>query len=230
MIKIDYIDKEQALRYMGYKGQEIDEHLALIIDDAIKQCLETAHPAYTYKIYPISHTSSGVEIGGSGLFLEGKDIYNHLTGCDTCALMGVTIGAMFDHRLNMLQTADQAKSIIFNSCGSALVEQVCDAVEAEILAKTGKKKHNFRFSPGYGDLPLSAQKTIFKLLTPEKLAGITLTPSNLLVPVKSVTAILGLSDTAREIISDKCSVCSIRNTCKLRKGGNTCDNTGTHKE
>ncbi len=139
MIKIDYIDKEQALRYMGYKGQEIDEHLALIIDDAIKQCLETAHPAYTYKIYPISHTSGGVEIGSSGLFLEGKDIYNHLTGCDTCALMGVTIGAMFDHRLNMLQTADQAKSIIFNSCGSALVEQVCDAVEAEILEKTGKK-------------------------------------------------------------------------------------------
>lgn len=223
LININELNKDEALRYLGYKGQNIDEAMTSIIDSAAKQCLETSRPSYIFKVFDITHGENAVEITGSGLFLEGSDIYKHLLGCTKVAIMAVTIGAGFDNRLNLLQTTDNTKSLIFNSCGSALVEQVCDEVESEILKQTGLCAHNFRFSPGYGDLSLETQKIIFRLLLPEKTAGITLTPSNLLVPIKSVTAILGLSQTKNEIITDKCSVCSLRDTCALKKGGNTCE-------
>lgn len=230
MIKTGTVNKEEALRYMGYKGQAIDDRLSAIIDDAANECISCVNPAYIYKIFPIECEENKVCISGSALCFEGHDLTRHLSGCNECAIMCVTLGAGFDMRLNMLQATDQTKAFIFNGCGSALAEQLCDAVESEILEKTGKKKHNFRFSPGYGDLPLSAQKTIFRLLMPEKTVGVNLTPTNLLIPIKSVTAILGLSETEKTIIADKCSICRLRDTCKLRKGGNTCDNPGTHKE
>lgn len=228
MINIEKLDIDEALRYMGYKGQAIDENMSALIEDAGKQCLSCSRPAYIYKLFDISHDHEKVNIQNSSLSFEGKSIYKHLKGCSKCAIMAVTIGAGFDSRLTIMQQSDPTKAVIFNSCGSALIEQVCDAVEQEILEKTGMNKHNFRFSPGYGDLPLETQKTIFRVLSPEKTAGINLTPTNLLIPVKSVTAILGLSETKREITTDKCSLCSLRDTCKLRKGGNTCDGFRTH--
>lgn len=230
MIKIDSLNKTEALRYMGYNGQEIDSQLSRIIDSAAKQCLDCAVPAYTYKLFSISPKDNKVEILGCPLYFEGHDLARHLEGCSECAVMCATLGAGFDLNLNMLQPTDPTKAFIFNSCGSALIEQICDAVEQEILEKTGRKKHNFRFSPGYGDLPLSAQKTIFRLLMPEKTTGVNLTPGNLLIPIKSVTAILGLSDKENTIISNKCDICRFSDKCQLRKEGNTCDNPGTYKE
>ena len=49
-----------------------------------------------------------------------------------------------------------------------------------------------RFSPGYGDLALAHQKEVLKLLNAEKNVGITLTDTCLMVPTKSVSAIVGI--------------------------------------
>lgn len=230
MIKIDTLNKDEALRYMGYKGQPITENMQEIIDDAAVQCLASARPVYTYRLFPIVCKEDRVEILNSSLYFEGQALSKHLKGCNECAIMCASLGAGFDHRLSVLQATDQTKSFIFNSCGSALIEQVCDAVEEEILSKTNKKKHNFRFSPGYGDLPLTAQKTIFRLLSPERTTGVNLTPTNLLIPIKSVTAILGLSEEGKKTDTDKCSICKFRDKCKLRKEGNTCANPGAYTE
>ncbi len=54
---------------------------------------------------------------------------------------------------------------------------------------------NWRFSPGYGDCPLSAQRSIVNsVLNATRLIGLTVTPTSLLIPTKSVTAVIGLFD------------------------------------
>ena len=53
---------------------------------------------------------------------------------------------------------------------------------------------NWRFSPGYGDCPLSAQRSIVNALNATRLIGLTVTPTSLLMPTKSVTAVIGLFD------------------------------------
>ena len=54
-----------------------------------------------------------------------------------------------------------------------------------------------RFSPGYGDLSLDLQKTVFELLNPEKHIGITLTDGMLMTPMKSVSAFIGIKRTEK---------------------------------
>lgn len=228
MIVIEKIDKEEALRYMGYKGQQLADNIKAIIDDAAETCLSLARPVYTYKVFDIECADDSVKIVGSDISFESHDLCKHLTGCKKCAIMCATIGAGFDMALKPMQITDPTKAVIFNSCGSALIEQVCDVAEEEILKSAQMERHNFRFSPGYGDLPMSAQQIIFRLVAPERQTGMTLSSSNLLIPTKSVTAFIGFSDTKKEIVFDKCSICRIRDTCPLRKGGNLCDHNAIH--
>ena len=49
-----------------------------------------------------------------------------------------------------------------------------------------------RFSPGYGDLPLEFQRDFFRILRPQRRIGVTLTDACLMVPSKSVTALVGI--------------------------------------
>ena len=74
--------------------------------------------------------------------------------------------------------------------GAAAAEQWCDEVNARIAAKYGRTRP--RFSCGYGDLPLSLQREIFPALDVTRYIGVTLTDGDLMIPSKSVTAIVGI--------------------------------------
>lgn len=70
-----------------------------------------------------------------------------------------------------------------------------------------------RYSPGYGDLDLEIQPKLLKLLDGEQI-GITTNSSHLLLPQKSITALIGLSD--RE--SDSQAQCDFNcNLCKFKE-------------
>ena len=49
-----------------------------------------------------------------------------------------------------------------------------------------------RCSPGYGDLPLSLQPHLLSALNANKLLHITLSDTLLMIPQKSITAIVGI--------------------------------------
>ena len=65
-----------------------------------------------------------------------------------------------------------------------------------------------RFSPGYGDLPLSLQRDIFRVLDCPRKIGLTLNESLLMSPSKSVTAIVGLGHPRESSCSGGCNQCS----------------------
>ncbi len=71
-----------------------------------------------------------------------------------------------------------------------------------------------RFSPGYGDLTLLAQKDIFAVLDCGKRIGLTLNDSLLMSPSKSVTAFVGIGGNQKQT-QEKCSACQMAN-CTFR--------------
>ena len=81
------------------------------------------------------------------------------------------------------------KALIFQAIGAERIEKLCD-VFCKDIAKERKTKP--RFSPGFGDLPLTIQKDIFAALDCGKNIGLSLTDSMLMSPTKSVTAIVGI--------------------------------------
>ena len=79
-----------------------------------------------------------------------------------------------------------------------------------------------RFSPGYGDMPLSQQRLFVTLLDTPRKIGLTTTPAFILTPRKSVTAVLGLSTGPAKPAAPACRDCLLRGECGLRKRGLSC--------
>ena len=79
-----------------------------------------------------------------------------------------------------------------------------------------------RYSPGYGDLPLTLQPRLLALLDAERKIGLTLTDTCLMTPRKSVTALFGLSSHPQVRHASGCQSCSLKETCSYRKAGISC--------
>ncbi|MBQ9690504.1 MAG: vitamin B12 dependent methionine synthase [Eggerthellaceae bacterium] len=219
-----HVRKDEMLRYLGYAGQCIPEHLDAQVDDIISQCETSSKPAFVYRMFPIDDTQGDIRLVGSSLILPGNDIYNHLKGASQVALMACTLGLANEIMLKRIQAKSATDALMYGAAGSSLVESVADVAEAEIVAEGAKMglHTNWRYSPGYGDLPLSVQDEFVRTLDAQRSLGITVTPSNLLIPSKSVTAIIGLFSAPQEHTKRSCKGCAIFDYCSLRKAGAPC--------
>jgi len=78
-----------------------------------------------------------------------------------------------------------------------------------------------RFSPGYGDLPLEVQPALLEAAQAHRI-GVTAAPSLMMIPQKSVSALIGLSDRPQMARIRGCAFCRMNQTCTLRKAGKSC--------
>ena len=106
----------------------------------------------------------------------------------------------------------------------ALNLRAADAAEADVVAEAAARGLHCgtRFSPGYGDLPLSTQPVLLGALDAGRLLGITLSPALLMSPTKSVTAVVGLFERPRPGVRISCAGCPCRDFCVLLRAGSTC--------
>lgn len=156
-----------------------------------KRLRETLSCKYAFIKTPVAFKAENVCDLGFGA-LESYDLAKALDGCREAYLLGVTIGIGADRLIARLGLTDPAESFITDAFASAAAESLCDYAD-RVLRGTGKKP--FRFSPGYGDLPLSCQPAVLAALNADYTLGITLNDSLLMTPMKSVTAIMGISAT-----------------------------------
>lgn len=221
------LDITEALRYLGVRGsppKEIYDKISAVADKLTR----AAPPRYIYRLFPVSHTSEGAVLEGSGITLPGRTARRMLEECGQAALLLCTLGAPFETLLRAEQARDMARAVMLDACGSAWVEAGCDEAERELSASLAQAAWfaglylTDRFSPGYGDLPLSLQSDICAVLDARRRLGVQVTDSFLMNPSKSVTAVIGLSDRPQAARIRGCKFCSMSETCALRKGGKTC--------
>lgn len=221
MISLTSIDRRQALRYAGMRG-EPDWYLSELADNCEKRLLYAIFPKYTYRIYPLESCAEGIACKGSSLMLTGQDIASHLDGCSRAVLLCVTLSAGADRCIRAAQTENVTAGLIIDAMASAAVEQVCDLAEREILAELSDSHPTWRFSPGYGDLPLSLQGDFLAAIDAMRRVGVTVSDSGLLFPRKSITAIIGLSDSPVQKKKKGCAVCNLSKICPYRAKGEHC--------
>ena len=83
------VDRDEALRYLGYDGQKLDADLARRFDEAVAAC-ERLCPRCFHAAFPVDHAASDaghVALAGCGLVLEGRDIARHLDGACEAVLI-----------------------------------------------------------------------------------------------------------------------------------------------
>lgn len=221
-MKLEKIDRAEAFRYMGHKGGALPESMTALADECEQRLLTSIAPKFVYALFDIEHTENGVIVSGTPLVLKGNDIAAHLKNCEKCVLFAATLGAGADAVIRGYESVAMEKAVIADCMASAAIEQVCDLAEAEIREKLPDMHFTWRFSPGYGDLPLNVQRDFLNVLNAQKRIGLTVTESLILIPRKSVTAVIGISE--REIPKGRrgCAVCNMKDVCELRKRGAHC--------
>ena len=111
-----------------------------------------------------------------------------------------------------------AKSVVLQACAAAYLEEYCDELQLQIgeELEAQKKWLRPRFSPGYGDFDIHHQDDILRMLDTAKKIGLTMTESYMLTPTKSVTAVIGISDTQEKCHIKGCEACG-KKDCIYRR-------------
>lgn len=224
------IDKNEVLRYLGYRGQNLSENLINKIHSVRIESKSLFQPKFIYDIYFINKSDENVEITGTSLKLLGKDINKLLKDCDKCILMAVTLGNNIERRIRFYERVDLTKAVILDACATTAVEEICDLIQNKIKEECIKEEESltFRYSPGYGDLSLDIQKKFINVLNAERRIGVTVSEHMLLFPRKSVTAIIGIKNGYGNNCKYTCTNCSNYNTCYYRKEGKNHGCKGVH--
>jgi len=191
---------KEALRYLGIQGEANEETLRLVLE-----CMETVQKVATPKL--VSRAFSWEEFSP---YMKGEDIKKHVAGAEKIFLMVATLGIGVDIEIKKAQAVDMARAAVMDACAAAFIEQYMDKMMPEGLPS------NMRFSPGYGDYPLSIQPQLLKAVKAFKI-GISVLDSYMLVPSKSVTAIVGIG-MENKALNDKCVKCG-KTDCAYRKEG-----------
>ena len=107
-----------------------------------------------------------------------------------------------------------------------LVDQAADAAEQSIRDEIADREETIyftsRFSPGYGDYPITHQRDMLAYLDAARKIGLTLTSADMLVPTKSITAVVGLADHPVTGRLATCGECILRDKCDLWRRGEHC--------
>lgn len=213
---------DEALRYLG-AGHQAPPELRRAAEDTARRLTARLRPRYTYRVFSLERRDGVLRLPEADLALPGKDAQTMLADCGRVVLLGCTLGAEFESMLRAEQARDMAQAVLLDACGSAWVESGCDQAEREIAARFPGRYLTDRFSPGYGDLPLSMQPAVCGALDLGRL-GVHVSERFLMNPSKSVTALIGIADRPQMARIRGCAYCTMRETCTLRKGGKYCGN------
>ncbi len=219
------IDRKEVLRYLGYRNQKIDPGTNTLIDESVTEVLGALSVFYTYRIFDLERKDGKINLLQGRVSLMGNGIHSHLEGAGKCAVMALTLGAKIDERLRLYSRTDVTRALIIDACATAAVESLAENVEEEInqIAKDEGLFLTERFSPGYSDLPITVQPEIITALDALKKIGLSVTESCLLIPQKSVTAIVGFIEKKRGNRVKECGDCSKHDDCLFRREGKKCD-------
>ena len=221
-------DLRQTLRFLGIRG-EPDQALADELNTQKQRLTRAVTPRYLFRVFPVSVTGEGPELVGAGLIFPGTLAREMLSDCSRAALLLCTLGAGFDAMLRAEQARSMARAVMLDALGSAYVEAGCDAAEEELRSRFPDLFLTDRFSPGYGDLPLSLQRGICAVLEGEKRLGVTVNDSLLMNPAKTVSAVIGLGRALQPARIRGCAHCALRENCTYREGGTTCVSGSSEK-
>ena len=206
----------ETARYLGYnKANPPDEQVMGMIKAACKELFVVVAPKAVFDSFDLvvekgngaresdnqeeleqlenKHEPGKSKISFADVVFYSESLGINLKDCQQVFLVAVTIGPQVDALIRRTQVLDSVKASIMQAAGAMFAEKTIELINAQIkdLAASQNKKCKPRFSPGYGDVPLTIQKDFFRLLPCSKI-GLSLMDTLIMSPEKSITAFIGL--------------------------------------
>ena len=139
-------------------------------------------------------TSSAAGIAAGPVMTASSALKKRLEGCGSAVIFACTAGFEMDRLIARGALTSPVHALILHAAGAQQVEGACDRLCRMLGNEFPGMILTERFSPGYGDLPLDAQREFLKALDAERLIGVHLNEACVMIPSKSVTAVVGLKE------------------------------------
>jgi hypothetical protein len=220
---IDYKDlklnSSMVETVLGYKEGDDRELVTSLIEEILTESQAISNIKAEFRIFDnvlFDTETKSVTINDIRLQVN-KIIFNQLKKSDSVALFLCTAGAEISLRSKeAMKERDFLKGYIYDIVGSEIVEAAADIMQDDLekmILEKGKKITN-RYSPGYCGWDVVEQNKLFQLF-PGNYCGIQLTQSALMVPVKSVSGIIGIG---KEVKNQgyTCKMCGLKD-CVYRR-------------
>ena len=204
------INRKEVATYLGYYSVECDCTINDMMQCCEKDFLNSAKFIACYEKVPVKIVDEIVDLGFK--MFHSHSLAKNLAGCDYAYVLAATTGIEAHRLIERNSVIDPLKGAVTDCTGSAAIEAFCDKINLSLGDADFLRP---RFSPGYGDLPLNYQKDIVEFLQTKKNIGVSLTESLMMVPVKSVTAIIGIGKEKNKCTGPGCMLCSGTN-CPYR--------------
>ena len=200
------INRSELYEQMGYGDAAPDEATVRETETILAEVKNLLKPRFCFFVVPeLPH------------FSTGKIIERQLRGAEAYALFICTAGTEYEEYLKRLNEAgDMVRVFIADALGSVIAEKTADCMEKALQENIEKLgwNHTNRFSPGYCGWHVSQQQLLFPLFNGET-CGVSLTESCLMLPIKSVSGIIGLGRQVHHI-DYTCGLCDFKD-CFRRK-------------
>jgi hypothetical protein len=189
-------------------GQEVFKQLTLSID-----------PRFAYAIYPVKQICDDKLFIDDNLFFQSDLLTQIMVSSKKIAIIICTLGNHFDEKLSKYKNEDSLMCVyLFDHLGSLAVsilkKEAVDYIRKKLFING--QKISIPLSPGHECWPLEQQRILFQLL-PENPLDIRLNESCLMLPLKSLSCVLGIGP---EVVSEgtSCDHCSKKEYCKWNQG------------
>ncbi len=213
---------QEALRYMQMPQDKADDDIIQKIRATYNELEQIKGTRAIYKVFSIYLEPQAIFLENTQLKIESQDLLKLLSNCQRCYILAVTLGQEVDRKITIKQKIDMLDAVILDACASVCIDRVCDDLEREIVKELKDDEFlTMRFSPGYGDVLLEVQQKLLDILDASRKIGISLTKTNMLIPTKSITALIGVSN-QKENRLESCSKCNLTQVCLYKKRGDRC--------
>ncbi len=192
---------------MGYHDAQPDKATQQETAMILKEVSQWLRPQFSYFV-----------VNKQPDFEMGNIILRQLRGSEAFALFICTSGLEFEtYQQRLKEQGDMVRVFIADALGSVIAEKCADQMEKALQESIDKLgwKHTNRFSPGYCGWHVSQQQLLFPLFQGHT-CGVKLTDSSLMVPIKSVSGIIGLGEKVRKL-EYTCGLCDFKQCYKRKK-------------
>lgn len=186
------IDRDE----INYSSDELQKRLCVtenfdlsLIKSNLDKVKTLITPKCSYAVTDIICSDDCVNFGF--MTVKSKSLAKLASCYKKAVFFAVTLGFSLEREQMRLSKLGGADFFISDAAGSSVAEDVCNTAQEKIKDIIGKEyEYSRRFSPGYGDFELGVQQEVLDFLEAKNLLGITLSTSLLMIPQKSITAVM----------------------------------------
>lgn len=210
---LEELQEKQVYRYMGMSEIPQSGEVRELVEKLKPRFFASVQCKACYMVVPARVADDFVDL--SAFSVHSKHLARNLKGCDHAVLFAATLGMPCEQQRRRAAAVSPAEALVLDAMGSAGIEQFCDQICCDLANCYPAYYLRPRFSPGYGDFSLDCQEKLLRILDAQRKIGISMSDGHLMIPQKSVTAVVGLSKTGCKKVVPSCECCDLA-ACEFR--------------